>query len=95
MKIIRPAAAGSLESSDALIQVAPAAVTEIEINSVVGKQFGADILNTVEQVLKQLAVDSAHIIIEDKGALDCVLRARLKAALLRASAQPVNWENII
>ena len=32
------------------------------------------------------------IIIEDKGALDCVIRARLQSALLRAAdEQAINW----
>ncbi|HDR1923909.1 TPA: citrate lyase acyl carrier protein [Pasteurella multocida] len=91
MKIIKPALAGTLESSDALIRVEPSQDgLDIEINSSVGKQFGADIQATVEEVLATLGISQAQIIVEDKGALDCVLRARLKAALLRASDDAIN-----
>ncbi|ARB75963.1 TPA: citrate lyase acyl carrier protein [Pasteurella multocida] len=96
MKIIKPALAGTLESSDALIRVEPSQDgLDIEINSSVGKQFGADIQATVEEVLATLGISQAQIIVEDKGALDCVLRARLKAALLRASDDAINWEVLL
>ncbi|HDR0633731.1 TPA: citrate lyase acyl carrier protein [Pasteurella multocida] len=96
MKIIKPALAGTLESSDALIRVEPSQDgLDIEINSSVGKQFGADIQATVEEVLATLGISQAQIIVEDKGALDCVLRARLKAALLRASDDATNWEVLL
>ncbi|HDR1905944.1 TPA: citrate lyase acyl carrier protein [Pasteurella multocida] len=96
MKIIKPALAGTLESSDALIRVEPSQDgLDIEINSSVGKQFGADIQSTVEEVLATLGISQAQIIVEDKGALDCVLRARLKAALLRASDDTINWEVLL
>lgn len=96
MKIIKPALAGTLESSDALIRVEPSEEgLDIEINSSVGKQFGADIQATIEEVLVTLRVSHAQIIVEDKGALDCVLRARLKTALLRASDEAINWEILL
>lgn len=95
MKINKIAVAGTLESSDAQVRIAPADSLDIEINSSVGKQFGEDILATVKEVLSQLKVTQAQIIIEDKGALDCVLRARIKTALLRATDEPINWENML
>lgn len=95
MKITKPALAGTLESSDALIRVTPAEELEIEINSSVLAQFGDDIQQTVQAVLNELNVTNAHIMVDDKGALDCVLRARLKAALLRASDEAVEWEALL
>lgn len=96
MNITKPALAGTLESSDAQVRIEPATDgLDIEINSSVGKQFGDDIRATIHQVLTQLNVTHAQIIIEDKGALDCVLRARLKAALMRATDDPINWEAIL
>lgn len=96
MKITKAALAGTLESSDALVRIEPYADgLDIEINSSVGKQFGDDIRATVEAVLAQLGVQQAQIIVEDKGALDCVLRARLKAALMRATDEAINWEAIL
>ena len=46
-------------------------------------------------MLKQFEVSTAQVIVEDKGALDCVLRARLKAALLRATDEQINWEKVL
>ncbi|EIJ72912.1 citrate lyase acyl carrier protein [Haemophilus parahaemolyticus] len=95
MQITKAAVAGTLESSDAQVRIAPANTLEIELNSSVDKQFGDDILATIHDVLKQFEVSNAQVIVEDKGALDCVLRARLKAALLRATDEQINWEKVL
>ena len=95
MQITKAAVAGTLESSDAQVRIAPANTLEIELNSSVGKQFGDDILATIHAVLTQFEVSNAQGIVEDKGALDCVLRARLKAALLRATDEQINWEKVL
>ncbi|RDF05840.1 citrate lyase acyl carrier protein [Haemophilus parahaemolyticus] len=95
MQITKAAVAGTLESSDAQVRIAPANTLEIELNSSVGKQFGDDILATIHDVLKHFEVSNAQVIVEDKGALDCVLRARLKAALLRATDEQINWEKVL
>ncbi|OOR99288.1 citrate lyase acyl carrier protein [Haemophilus paracuniculus] len=95
MEITKTAVAGTLESSDAQVRIAPNDGVDIEINSSVGKQFGEDIHQTVQAVLSQLQITDVQVIVEDRGALDCVLRARLKAALLRATDTPVNWEAVL
>ena len=95
MQITKDAIAGTLESSDAQIRIAPNSSLEIELNSSVGKQFGDDILATINEVLAQFNVTAAKMIVEDKGALDCVLRARLKAALLRATDEAIDWEKVL
>lgn len=95
MKITKSAVAGTLESSDALIRIEPHTGLDIELNSSVGKQFGDDILATINDVLAQFNVTDAQVIVEDKGALNCVLRARLKAALLRATDEEVDWGNLL
>ena len=56
MQITKAAVAGTLESSDAQVRIAPANTLEIELNSSVGKQFGDDILATIHDVLKQFEV---------------------------------------
>lgn len=88
MKIVREAVAGTLESSDVMVRIAPidAEQHDLLISSSVEKQFGMAIRVTVLQVLQQLGVSPVQVMIDDKGALDCVLRARLETALLRASA---------
>ena len=47
----------------------------------------------VNDTLRAMNVRRGLIIIEDKGALDCVIRARLQSALMRAAdEQAINWE---
>ncbi|KYK88300.1 citrate lyase acyl carrier protein [Aggregatibacter actinomycetemcomitans] len=92
MKITKAAVAGTLESSDAQVRIQPFDSLDIEINSSVAKQFGEQIDATVRAVLNKLNVTAAQVIIEDKGALDCVLQARVKAAVLRATDENINWE---
>ena len=59
-----------------------------------GQQFAPQIRASVEAVLNRLNIEEAALQIEDKGALDCVLQARVKAALLRAGAQ-ADWEELL
>lgn len=96
MKIIREALAGTQESSDVMVKIAPAECgLEIVIHSEVIKQFGEHIRRVVVETLHNLEVNHGLIIIEDKGAFDCVIRARLQSALFRSAAeQPVNWETL-
>ncbi|OOF80393.1 citrate lyase acyl carrier protein [Rodentibacter caecimuris] len=95
MKINKSAVAGTLESSDALIRIEPANSLTIEINSSVGKQFGEAIEQTVLATLAKLNVSEALVTVEDKGALDCVLQARVKAAVMRATDEAINWETLL
>ena len=84
MKIIKPASAGTLESSDAYVEIEPADKgIAVALESVVMAQFGDAIEETVRQVLKEQAVESANVRIIDRGALDCVIRARVDTAILR------------
>lgn len=96
MKIIHESVAGTLESSDAMVYVTPGSGgIELEIHSSVGQQFFAQIEDTVRTVLRNMGVDDVLLRLEDKGALDCVLQARIKAALLRASDETPNWEVLL
>ena len=79
MKIVREALAGTQESSDLDGENRPAdGELEIVIHSEVIKQFGEQICQVVEETLHAMAVRQGLIIIEDKGALDCVICARLQ-----------------
>ena len=83
-KIVRYAAAGTLESSDVFVSLEPNDNgLEIEIDSVVQKQFGAAIQKAVEDTLKELEIEHAKVSVVDRGALDCVIRARVETAVLR------------
>ena len=96
MKLVREALAGTQESSDLMVKIVPAdGELEIIIHSEVMKQFGEQIRQVVEETLRAMAVRQGLIIIEDKGALDCVIRARLQSAVLRAVDEPhIDWRTL-
>ena len=83
MEIVKAASAGTMESSDAYVEIAPATDLVIELESVVQAQFGDAILAVANEVLQEHGVKCANVRITDRGALECVLRARLETALLR------------
>ena len=84
MDILKRAAAGTLESSDAYIEIEPGENgLEIQLESVVLGQFGESIDRTVRQVLAEQGVTDACVRVTDRGALDCVIRARIETAILR------------
>ncbi len=86
MKLIKSSIAGTLESSDVHVMVEPVEEgISIDLKSSVIKQYGKQILETVEDVLDKLDVKGAHVVIQDQGALDCTIRARVQTAILRAS----------
>ena len=85
MKIVKNAVAGTLESSDAYVQVEPnEAGIEIVLESVVLTQFGEDIKASVMEVLAENEVTNAKVSVNDRGAIDCTIRARVETALKRA-----------
>ncbi|WP_392552738.1 citrate lyase acyl carrier protein [Orbus wheelerorum] len=95
MKIVKDAIAGTLESSDLQVKVSPQKQLEIVIHSDVIHQFGDQITIIVEDTLKKLGLTEGLIIIEDKGALDCVIKARVEVAVLRGSeVNELNWRTL-
>lgn len=88
-----PAMAGTLESSDVQIAVAPnpGRGVEIQLESDVKAQFGDAITETVRDVLGEFDITEASVRLLDKGALDCVIRARLRCAICRSAQTPYDW----
>ena len=85
MKILKSASAGTVESSDAYVEIEPGCGSlNISIESVVKKQFGDRIESSAKDVLNEYGISDANIRIVDRGALDCVIRARVETAILRA-----------
>ena len=83
-EIKRIATAGTDEKSDAVITVEPnEGGLVLEIKSVVMNQFGPAIEASVREVLQEMGVENAIVRVADRGALDCVLRARVETAVLR------------
>ena len=84
MKIVKNAVAGTLESSDVYVQVEPNEGIEVAIESVVLVQFGDAIKASVMEVLAENEVTNAKVSVNDRGAIDCTIRARVETALKRA-----------
>ena len=87
MKITTSAVAGTLESSDVYVKVEPCDKLEIEIESVVYNQFAEEIKKSIMEVVEELGVDSGKISINDKGAIDCVIKARVESAIKSAGGE--------
>lgn len=82
--ISKAAKAGSLESNDLMIMIEPSDKLDITLNSVVMEQYGDKILKAINEVLDEEGVTKANIVIEDKGALDFTIRARMRTAIERS-----------
>ncbi|KRL53108.1 MULTISPECIES: citrate lyase acyl carrier protein [Furfurilactobacillus] len=95
MEIKQTALAGTLESSD--IQIMLSKGTDgitIDLESDVEKQFGDQIRKVITDTLAEFNIDNVKVKAVDKGALDCVIKARTIAVAQRAlqtQDQPA-WE---
>lgn len=88
MNIEKSAFSGTLESSDVYIELEPSSDgISIELESIVLKQFGPQIKATVLSVLDEFEIKNANIKVLDRGALECVIRARVECAILRAKEE--------
>ena len=75
--------AGSLESNDCLITIKENHKTTIHIDSIVGHLFYDQILKAVKETLVAEHVNNVEVIVQDKGALDYTIRARVLVAIKR------------
>ena len=87
MEIKKTAMAGTLESSDVYVKVEPCERLEIEIESVVYNQFAQQSEQSVREVTRELGVESGKISVNDKGASDCGIKARVETAIKRAGGE--------
>jgi citrate lyase subunit gamma (acyl carrier protein) len=87
MNVLRDSVAGSLESSDVLVTISPARgkAVDLQVESIVIKQYGKRIRSVAEEVAAAADLRSATVRIQDRGALECTLRARLETAIERAT----------
>lgn len=96
MKFVKNAIAGSLESNDIRVMIVAndGAGIEIELESVVEKQFGRQIRKVILETLEKLQMDNVKVIATDRGALDYTIRARVACAAYRAceAGEDYNWE---
>lgn len=87
MEIIKNAVAGTMESSDAYVEIEPSSALQIQLESVVQEQFGESIREVVSQVLAENGVEKANVRVIDRGALACVIRARVETAIYRGRGE--------
>lgn len=91
MEIKKPAVAGTMESSDCQVTIEPGTEgIEFELHSVVDHQFGNQIKKVALETLDRLDIKNAKLVINDKGALDCTIKARIEAAAFRSVDQYTN-----
>lgn len=98
MKIIKNAISGTLESSDIQIMLVSNGNEgiEIQLKSSVEKQFGKQIRKVIKETLEKLKIDNVTLVVTDKGALDCTIKARVECAVYRACGikEDYDWEVI-
>ena len=80
--------AGSDAKHDLMVQLELGGETrEMEIHSKVEKKFGEAIREDVDQVLDEFGIQGVKIQIDDLGAWDFAIKARVRTAVKRALAQ--------
>ncbi len=79
------AMAGSVESCDCLITIFESDKIEIDLTSDVLVQYGEQIEKVILATLKEHNINNLRVVIEDKGALDYTIIARLTTALRRGN----------
>lgn len=87
MNIIKPGKAGTMESNDMYVMVMPNPQDgiELELESIVMKQFGEEIKRVIMETLENLNVKDALLRVQDKGALNYTIKARVETAVMRAA----------
>ena len=85
--LLQPSQAGTLESGDIQIFLSPAADAaagiSIHLTSPVLKKFGSAIRSVLTQELAQAGLTQVEVTANDRGALDCTIRARILTAIER------------
>ena len=85
MNTLKKASCGTMESSDAYMELEPIeAGVQIDLQSVVEHQFGDSIRAQAAEMLQQENIENVSLRIVDRGALECTLRARLETLIARA-----------
>ena len=87
MIVSKPAVAGTLESNDCYVTVLPnhSSGIQLVIRSIVMQKYGHLIEKTIREVLEEYQIEHVSLTLEDKGALDFTIKARVKTALERSA----------
>ena len=82
--LLKTASAGTLESSDCLVTASPAEKLKLEYKGANSEIFAERTMQLVESIVKNHGLNGAGISIQDQGALEITIKARLETALMRA-----------
>ena len=86
LDIIKQAVCGTLLSNDCFVRLYPGSgEIELEIKSPVMNLFGNQIEKTILDTLHANGVTSCKLYLEDKGALDYTIKARVETAVKRSN----------
>ena len=79
------AVAGTLESNDILITISGSggSASSVSLTSIVINQFGPAIRAAIDQCLAQSGLEGVEVVAQDKGALECTIKARMETAIAR------------
>ena len=98
MEIKETASAGTIEKCDCLVTVSKGeGDIKINLSSKVLYQYGDSIRNTILQTLKKLDINDVTVDVEDMGAFEYVIMARLEAAIYRSQKQmdQIPWGDLL
>ena len=98
MEIKETASAGTIEKCDCLVTVSKGeGDIKINLSSKVLYQYGDSIRNTILQTLKKLDINNVTVGVEDMGAFEYVIVARLEAAIYRSQKQmdQIPWGDLL
>ena len=98
MEIKETASAGTIDKCDCLVTVSKGdGDIKINLSSKVLYQYGDSIKNTILQTLKKLDVNDVTVDVEDMGAFEYVIVARLEAAIYRSQKQmdQIPWGDLL
>ena len=81
MELLHTASAGTLESSDC----SPCERFELDYRGANSVIFAKRTEGLVREMLDKHSVSGANVVIQDQGAIEITIKARLETALLRAA----------
>ncbi|MCD6383602.1 MAG: citrate lyase acyl carrier protein [Thermoplasmata archaeon] len=84
-KVVREGVAGTDKKMDLIVTISPGKNgVEVEVEGKDVEFFGEDIKRVVLETLKGMGVENAKVKVLEKTPLDFTIRARVRAAALRA-----------
>ena len=87
MRLKKSSKCGTLESNDIFVILTPIEKgIEIELDSIVSRQFGNQIKKVITEKLLEMNLDGVKVTAKDRGALDYTIRARIEVAVERGEA---------